>query len=98
MRNRFFIRLAIPSVLILGMSLTYLWRGAGVSAQQRAVDHSKQLPRTPWGAPDITGIWGLGYVFTGMERPEALKDKPFLTDAEVAALEKAQRESGGDGT
>jgi hypothetical protein len=98
MRNRFVIRLAIPSVLILGMSLTYLWHGAGVSAQQRPVDHSKQLPRTPWGAPDITGIWGLGYVFTGMERPEALKDKPFLTDAEVAALERAQRESGGDGT
>ncbi len=99
MCNRFFRRLAIPCVLFLGVSLAIVWDGAPVSAQQKAVaKDSYKVPRTPWGAPDMTGIWGLGYVFTTIERPDEFKGKQFLTDAEVAALEKGQRERGGDGT
>jgi hypothetical protein len=98
MRHQFFMRVAIPSVLVLGASLVY----AGyvrVSAQQHAVDKATgSVPRTPWGSPDLTGIWGLGYVFTTIERPDEFKGKPFLTDQEVRALEQAQRERGGDGT
>ena len=44
-------------------------------------------PRTPDGRPDLQGIW-TNATITPLERPAALKDKPFLTEAEVAALEK----------
>jgi hypothetical protein len=54
--------------------------------------------RTPWGDPDIGGIWGVGYVFTPLERPKELAGKEFLTDEEVAALERQHAERmSGDG-
>jgi len=54
--------------------------------------------RTPWGEPDLNGIWQVGYVFTPLERPKELAGKEFLTDAEVAALEKEHAvKFGGDG-
>jgi len=99
MCNRWFTRLVIPVGLLVGAPLSTLWSGTGVSAQRNAADRNRRdVPRTPWGVPDITGIWGLGYVFTPIERPDEFKGKEFLTDQEVRALEKAQRERGGDGT
>ena len=44
-------------------------------------------PRTPWGAPDIGGVWNSSTV-TPLERPEALADKAFLTAEEAAAIEQ----------
>ena len=46
------------------------------------------LPRTPDGHPDLQGIW-TNATITPLERPAALANKPTLTDAEPAALEKA---------
>jgi hypothetical protein len=42
-------------------------------------------PRTPIGQPDLEGVWTNNGV-TPLQRPEALKDREFLTDAEVANL------------
>lgn len=40
-------------------------------------------PRTPWGDPDLRGTWD--YLSnTPLERPAALGDKAFYTDAELA--------------
>ncbi len=47
-----------------------------------------EAPRTPWGAPDIQGIWDFRTI-TPMERPEALGDQAFLTEEEAAAAEQA---------
>ncbi len=44
-------------------------------------------PRTPWGHPDIQGIWDYR-TLTPLERPEALGDKAFLTEEEAASLER----------
>ncbi len=43
--------------------------------------------RTPWGHPDIQGIWDYR-TLTPLERPEALGDKAFLTEEEAASLEQ----------
>ena len=43
--------------------------------------------RTPWGDPDLQGLWSNASV-TPMERPAALANKPFWTEAEAAAVEK----------
>src|ERR1700730_13310425 len=43
---------------------------------------------TPWGDPDLQGIWTAGYLITPLERPDKFAAKEFLTDEEVVALEK----------
>ncbi len=43
--------------------------------------------RTPWGDPDLQGIWD-HKVTTPLERPAKYASKEFLTDQEIAELEK----------
>ena len=44
-------------------------------------------PRTPWGDPDLQGVWNNGTV-TPLERPAQLAGKEFLSEAEAAQFEK----------
>jgi hypothetical protein len=46
------------------------------------------VPRTPWGHPDLQGIWDHRTI-TPLERPEELGDRVFLTEEEAAGLEQA---------
>jgi hypothetical protein len=43
------------------------------------------VPRTPWGDPDLQGVWDY-WTFTPLERPKEYASKPMLTDAEHAEL------------
>ena len=45
-------------------------------------------PRTPWGHPDLQGVWDHRTI-TPLERPEELGDKEFLTEEEAASIEQA---------
>ena len=56
---------------------------AGVHAQSSAGD----APRTPWGDPDLQGVW-VGSTLTPLERPEQYADREFLSAEEMAALEQ----------
>jgi hypothetical protein len=50
-------------------------------------------PRTPWGDPDLQGMWPLDYINgTPLQRPEAFGERRFLTDEEYA--ERAERLGG----
>jgi hypothetical protein len=51
-------------------------KGAAAAAPLRTVD----------GKPDLQGVWSFAMI-TPLERPAALADKEFLTEADVAALE-----------
>ncbi len=42
---------------------------------------------TPWGDPDLQGVWS-NLTPVPLERPAALADKPFFTPAEAAEAEK----------
>ncbi len=66
-------------------------------------------PQTPWGDPDLQGIWSSGYILTPLERPDAFEGREFVTDEEKAELEAAAfarldhsvggpRRGGGQGT
>ena len=44
------------------------------------------VPPTPWGAPDLQGIWTTDYD-TPLERPARYADQEFFTDEERAALD-----------
>ena len=54
-------------------------------------------PRTAWGDPDLQGTW-TNETITPFERPAALANKPFLTEAEAVALETraAQQRENAD--
>ena len=45
----------------------------------------QSAPRTPWGDPDLQGIWSSSGA-TPMERPEEYQGRATLTDEEVAAI------------
>ena len=52
-------------------------------------------PRTPWGEPDLQGVWDFRTV-TPMERPDEFEGQEFLTEEEAAALEQQAVENQVD--
>jgi hypothetical protein len=46
-------------------------------------------PKTPWGEPDLQGIWPLNHLIaTPLQRPERFGERRFLTDEELSAAQK----------
>src|SRR5467141_361397 len=46
-------------------------------------------PKTPWGEPDLQGVWPLNHLInTPFQRPEKFGERRFLTDEEFAAAQK----------
>jgi hypothetical protein len=80
MRRRFF-GWTVP--LALAISLV---PAAGQS--RRAVPQKWEAPRTPYGEPDLQGIWSNATI-TPLERPKELVGKEFFTEQEAADYEKA---------
>lgn len=85
-------RIGVLATVIAVVSL------AGGPAACRAPTADTWTPsRTPWGDQDLQGIWSPGYYLTPLERPDEFAGREFLTDEEVAALEKeAEAEPGRD--
>ena len=67
-------------------------------AQSSAASEEKPaLPRTPWGDPDLQGMW-VNNNATPLERPKEFAGKQTLTDEELADLKQkaAAVVDGGD--
>ena len=69
---------------------------AAVALVPAAARGQTEPPRTPWGAPDLRGVWSHGTA-TPLERPERYGERGRLTDAEVAEIDAAQRSAEGVG-
>ena len=52
-----------------------------------AAQSETSAPRTPWGDPDLQGVWDYR-TLTPLQRPEDLGAKAFLTEEEAASLER----------
>lgn len=60
-----------------------------VIAQQASDDSGWMLQRTPWGHPDLTGVFSSDDMRgVPLQRPEELGDRRFLTDEEFAEREE----------
>jgi hypothetical protein len=63
------------------------------SAQQSAQTSAKKNwtpPKTPWGEPDLQGMWPLNHLIsTPFQRPEKYGDRRLMTDEEFAAAQKS---------
>ena len=66
------------------LSLAIVLLIPGLADAQTGADSA---PRTPWGAPNLEGVWDFRTI-TPMERPEELGDQAFLTAEEAANLEQ----------
>lgn len=53
-----------------------------------AAQPSSEVPRTPWGDPDLSGVYDYSSI-TPMQRPEQYGDREYLTEEEAADLEAA---------
>src|SRR3954469_24787915 len=83
MSHRF---LASPSVsfVLIAMGLLLPIPAAG---QTRPAAAAWTPPMTPYGQPDLQGVWE-NKSATPLERPKELAGRAFLTDQEVAELQK----------
>ena len=71
-------------VVLLVFAAPGVWLGSGsVTAQTQEV--SSDIPRTPDGHPDLTGLYDVA-TMTPVERPTEYGDRLFLTNEEVAAM------------
>ncbi len=98
-------RSSLASVGILALVMAYVSlapvRVAGqaprAAANASSVTKTWTPPRTPWGHPDLQGVWANNNA-TPLERPKELAGKQFLTDAELAAVKaRASELFNGDG-
>ena len=58
------------------------------AAQSVSPDERPAVPRTPWGDPDLQGVWNHGTI-TPLERPAEYAGRARLTEEEVAAANLA---------
>jgi hypothetical protein len=74
----------------IGIGLMVCWMPRTAEAQQPT--RSKPgwtQPKTPWGEPDLQGVWPLNHLIaTPLQRPERYGERRFLTDEEFAAAQK----------
>ena len=89
MRTRQFAAAGAVSALVVTVGLLGATR-IGLSGQT-AGSRADASIRTPWGEPDLQGIWTTE-VDTPFERPERFGDREFLTPEEQAELD--ERRSG----
>ena len=83
MRMRQFAAAGAVSALVIAVGLLGATR-IGLSGQT-AGNQADASIRTPWGEPDLQGIWT--EVDTPFERPERFGDREFLTPEEQGALD-----------
>ncbi len=60
----------------------------GISSTTSAQSAVQEPPRTPWGDPDLQGVWD-NRTITPLERPQQFAERPSLTAEEAVAYEAA---------
>jgi len=79
-----------PAVACVAIALLICGTAGTSEAQQSsAAPRGWKPPMTPWGEPDLRGIWPLNHLInTPFQRPEQYGTRRFMTDEEFAAAQK----------
>src|SRR6266851_5340678 len=83
MRDRFLSTTIMVAIATTAVSAVILLSGAPTSAQAPAAP----VLKTPWGEPDLQGIW-TDETETPLQRPAKYANQEFFTDAQRAELDK----------
>ena len=75
-------RLAVATAVVLALAVTLVGQAPNTS-DKPGTKTTPTVSRTPWGDPDLQGIWDFRSA-TPLERPDELAGKEVLTDAEAA--------------
>jgi hypothetical protein len=86
MKQRFIVQFVLLAFVCAGVALT----SAPIAGQSASAAKTAdwKTPRTPWGDPDLQGMWSYA-TLTPLERPAAVAGREFYT-AEEAAARNAQ--------
>src|SRR5260221_6574576 len=87
MRNRILASMTALALTIIPAAA----QAAAKAKDPAAVKGTWTPPRTPDGQPDLQGVWTNNTV-TPLQRPKELAGKEFYTEAELAGVQRAQRE------
>ena len=85
MRDRFLNSVATLAITAAAVGAVAALLGTQTSAQDPTA--SATTLRTPWGEPDLQGIW-TNATITPFERPRGLAGKEYFTEQEAAEYEK----------
>jgi len=90
MSHRFLASIGALAVVIVVVSVTPV-SVSGQSPARKTPAGAKTWtpPRTPWGEPDLQGVWDFATI-TPLERPRELAGKQVLTEEEAANFEVEQ--------
>ena len=87
MRQRSIAVIGVVAVMTAAVVLLQLVRPSTVAGQTQTGAATGTALKTPWGEPDLQGIWTNEFQVP-FQRPARFADKEFFTDAEIAALDK----------
>ena len=70
------------SILFVIFFIFFSLRFTTFAQTENTQSKSWTIPRTPWGDPDLQGLWN-NSTTTALEKPQAFEDKQFLSEAEL---------------
>lgn len=82
----------IRSLTMIAVFLPFILMGQTQTGQTQTGAKKSNVPRTPDGHPDLSGIW-TNITVTTLERPDDVGNKQYFTPAEAAAYEKHRVET-----
>ncbi|MGH9253321.1 MAG: hypothetical protein ACRD3C_01995 [Vicinamibacterales bacterium] len=90
MSRRLRVSLGVLAVVLIGVSILaargqLTWLPAGLTGTTAGAEEWT-APRTPWGDPDLQGIYNYG-TSTPLQRPRQVSDKQVLSDEEATQLQ-----------
>ena len=89
MKHRFATTVGALAPLIVFVPFTIALvsgQGRSSAAETKVSSKTETPPRTPWGDPDLQGVWSYA-TLTPLERPASVGGREFFTREEAAKLE-----------
>ena len=87
MRTRLFTLVGVAALVLGAVVVFTLVPMTGAGQAPDGSEGAANTTRTPWGEPDLQGIWTNEFD-TPLQRPAQFADKEFFTDEERAELDK----------